>query len=92
MPKIVFDVTIPCFTVKVKGWAQGHGSLDQVRSSRSSFWHATVDIRGSALPSISMSNNPKFGAKSYFQSIVIVYVSLISGNVWIIVLMRSTRF
>ncbi len=41
--------------------------------SRSSFWHATVDIWGSALTSAVKSN------KSHFQSNVVVCVSVISG-------------
>ena len=41
---------LPCFkvVVKVKGQGQGHGS-------RSTFWCAVVDIRGSALPSATKS-------------------------------------
>ena len=61
-----------CLRVKVKGRvkikAQGHGSR-----SRSNFWRAAVDIRGSALPSAAKSNN------HHYQSKVIVCVSVISG-------------
>ena len=43
---------LPCFGVKVKGWGQGQRSGSRHESrSRSNVWCATVDIRGSALPS-----------------------------------------
>ena len=46
----VLTSLLPCFRVKgrvkVKGQCQGHG-----QRSRSNFWRAAVDIRGSALPS-----------------------------------------
>ena len=59
--------------VKVKGRGQGH-------ESRSSFWSAAVDIRGSALPSAAKSNNPKFASeKSHYQSKAFVCVSVIGS-------------
>ncbi len=46
---------------------QGHGS-------RSNFWRAAVDVRGSALPSAAKSNN------HHYESEVTVCVSVISGR------------
>ena len=43
MPKISL---LPCVKVEVKGRVKGHGSR-----SKSTFGHAVVNIRGSALPS-----------------------------------------
>ncbi len=42
--------------------------------SRSNFWRAAVDDRGSALPSTARSN------KSHYQFQVVVCVSVISGH------------
>ena len=44
---------LPCFKVKIKGRSQGQG---QRLGSRSNFWRAAVDNRGSALPSAAKSN------------------------------------
>ncbi len=57
---------LPCFKVKVKGRAQGH-------DSRSHFWRAAVDIRGSALPS---------AAKSEEESLPVQSVCLCVCNEW----------
>ncbi len=62
--------------VKVKGRGQRLGS-------RSNFWCAAVDNRGSALPSAAKSN------KSHYQVKVFVCVSIISGHMRIIARMRS---
>ncbi len=51
--------------------------------NQSNFWHAAVDIRGSALPSAAKSN------ESYYQSEVFVFVSVIRGHILIIAHMRS---
>ena len=53
---------LPCLKIKVKGRNQGQrsGSRSRVKVK---FWCAAVDIRGSALPSATKSNNRKFGAK-----------------------------
>ncbi len=50
MPKIVFISLLLCFKVKVEGRGQG-----QRLGSRSTFWSAAVDIRGSAMPSAAKS-------------------------------------
>ncbi len=54
--------------------------------SRSIFWRAAVDIRGSALPSAAKGN------KSHYQSKVFVCVSVISRHMRIIARMRSIGF
>ncbi len=42
---------------------------DQTSGSRSNFWSAAFDIRGSALPRAARSNNPKSASKkSHYQS------------------------
>ncbi len=74
----VFTWLLPCFKVKVKVRGQGQKS-----GSRSNFWHAAVDNRGSALPSAAKSN------KSHYQYKVFVCVSVIIGRVRIIARMRS---
>ena len=52
----------------------------QSHRSRSSFWSAAVDIRGSALPSAAKSNNTKFASeKSHYQYKMFVSVSVISS-------------
>ena len=56
----VLTSLLPCFEVKGQGQGQRLGS-------RSNFWCAAVDIRGSALPSTAM--------KSHYQSKMFVYVS-----------------
>ncbi len=56
------------------------------QSSRSNFWRAAVDIRGSALPSAAKSN------KSHYQSRVFVCVSVIRGRIRIITRMWSIGF
>ena len=91
MPKIVFLASLlPCFKVKVKSRDQGHGSRSKVKVK---FWRAAVDIRGSALPSATKSNNHKFGAKkSHYQPTVFVCVSVISGRMRIIARMQSIGF
>ena len=49
MPKNrVLTSLLTCFKVKVKGRGEG-------QRSRSNFWRAAVDIRGSALPSAAKS-------------------------------------
>ncbi len=72
----VLTSLLPCFKVKVKGQGQDH-------RSKSNFWRAAVDIRGSALPSAAKSN------KSHYQSKVFVCVSVIRGRIRIIAWMRS---
>ena len=58
-----------CYNVPLlKGQRSG-----QSHGSRSNFWRAAVDIRGSVLPSAAKSN------KSHYQSMVFVCVSLTSG-------------
>ncbi len=71
-----FTSLLPCFKVKVKVMVQG-------QRSRSTFWRAAVDIRGSALPSAAKSK------RSHYQFEVFVCVSLISGRTWVIAWMRS---
>ena len=44
----VLTSLLPCFKVKGQGQGQARG---QGHGSRSNFWHAAVDIRGSASPS-----------------------------------------
>ena len=63
--------------VRVKVTGQGQRSL---------FWHAVVDIRGSAFLSAVKSN------KNHYQSKVFVCVSIISGHMRIIVRMQSIGF
>ncbi len=63
---------------KVKGRGQGQRS-----ESRSNFWLAAVDNRGSALPSAAKSN------KSQYQFKMFVCASVISGRMRIIAHMRS---
>ncbi len=73
----------------LKGQGQRSGSRSKVKvmgqgqMSRSSFWRAAVDIRGSALPSAAKS------IRSHYQFYVFVCVSLISGRMRIIARMRS---
>ncbi len=52
--------------------------MGQGQQSRSNFWRAAVDIRGSALPRAAKSN------KSHYQSKVFVCVSVIRGRMRII--------
>ena len=54
--------------------------------SRSNFWHAVVDIRGSVWPNAAKSN------KSHYQSEVFMCVSVISRHMRIIVRMQSINF
>ncbi len=54
--------------------------------SRSNFWGAAVDIRGSALPSAAKSKD------HHYQSKVIVCVSVISGRLGIIAWMQLIGF
>ncbi len=60
--------------------------MGQGQRSRSNFWCAAVDIRGSALPSATKSN------KSHYQHEVFVCVSVISWRMRIIARMRSIGF
>ena len=61
MPNIVFlAFLLPCFKVKVGVKVKGQG---QGQTSRSNFWCAAFDIRGSALPSAAKSNKPKICGK-----------------------------
>ncbi len=52
--------------------------MDEGQRSRSNFWHAAVDIRGSALLSAAKS------IKSHYQSKVFVCVYVIRGRIRII--------
>ena len=56
--------------------------------SRSHFWHAAVNIRGSALPSAAQQR----AKKSHYQSKVFVCGSVISGRMRIIAQMQSIGF
>ncbi len=69
MSKIVFYITVTLLQ------GQGRG---QCHGSRSTFWRAAVDIRGSALPSAEKGN------RSHYQFKVFVCVSVISGCMRII--------
>ncbi len=57
--------------------------MGQGQRSRSNFWHAAVDVRGSALPRAEKGN------KSYYQSKVFVCVFVIRGHIQIIARMRD---
>ena len=57
--------------------------MGQGQRSRSNFWRAAVDMRGSGLQSAAKSN------KSYYQSEVFVCVSVVSGHILIIARMWS---
>ncbi len=57
--------------------------MGQGQRSRSNFWHAAVDIRGSALPSAAKS------IRSDYQSKVFVCVSVIKGRIRIVARMGS---
>ncbi len=59
---------------------------DQGQRSRSIFWRAAVDIRGSTLPSAVKSN------RSHYQSKVFVCVSIVSRCMRIIARMRLIGF
>ncbi len=89
-PRCTRETMLPCFRVKVKGRGQGHESRSKVtgqgQRSRSNFWRAAVDIRGSALPSAAKSN------KGHYQCKVFVCVSVISGHRRIIARRRSIGF
>ncbi len=70
--------------VMVKGRDEGQRLRSRSKvGSRSNFWRAAVDNRGSALPSAAKSN------KSHYQFKVFVCVSVISGRMRIITRMRS---
>ena len=77
---------------KVRGQGQRSRSRSEVKvtgqgqRSRSTFWHAAVDIRGSALPSAAKSN------RSHYQFKVFVCVSVISRRVRIIARKWSIGF
>ncbi len=81
MPKTVLTSLLHCITSRSKVKVMGQG-----QRSRSNFWRAAVDIRGSALPSAARSN------KSHHQSKVFVCVSIIMGRILIIARMRSIGF
>ncbi len=83
--KMCFTTLLPCFEVKVKGRVKVKGQC-HIQRSRSTFWRAAVDIRGSALLVAAKSN------RSHYQSKVFVCVSLISGHMRIISRMRSIGF
>ena len=59
MPKIpVLTSLLPCFKVKVKVKGRGQGRVKitgRCQRTRSTFWRAAVDIRGSALSSATKS-------------------------------------
>ncbi len=76
-PESVLTSLLPCFKVKVMGEGQ---------RSRSKFWRAAVDIRGSALPSAAKS------IRSHYKSKVFVCVSVIRGRIRILLRMRSIGF
>ncbi len=90
MPKIVF--LHHCYLATRSRSKVGSGSKVEVKvtgqGQRSwlTFRRAAVDIRGSALPSAAKSN------RSYYQSKVIVCVSVISRRVLLIARMRSIGF
>ena len=57
--------------------------MGQCQRSRSNFWRAAIDIKGSALPSAAKNN------RSHYQSTVFVCVSVISGRMRIIARMQT---
>ncbi len=78
---------LPCLrstsASRSKVWVKVMG---QGQSSRSNFWQAAVDIRGSALPSAAKS------ITSHYQSKVFVCVSVISGCITKIARMRPIGY
>ena len=88
MPKIVF--LHHYYLGQGRGQGQRSGSrskvTDQGQRSRSTFRHAAVDIRGSALPSAAKSN------WSHYSLEVFVCVSVISWHMRVIARMRSIGF
>ncbi len=73
LPWIVFWHRCSCYLaltskvrVKVKGWSQGH-------RSRSNFWHAAVNIRGSALPSAAKSKEVIISPKCVYVCLIIAW-------------------
>ncbi len=67
MPEIVFlhhcyIVPRPKVGVKVGVNGQGQGHMSR---SRSTFWRAVVDFRGSALPSATQSNRSHYQSKVF---------------------------
>ena len=86
MPKILFwHFCYPGLRSKAGVKVKGQGQDPRSRS-RSNFWHAAVDIRGSALPSVAKSN------KSHYLSKVFVSVSVLTGHMRIIARMQSISF
>ncbi len=61
--------------VNVKGQGQGHGSRSNIRSN---FWHAAVDIRGSALLSAAKSNKSHW--TSYAREFLFSHLCLYSAG------------
>ncbi len=84
MPKFVF--LHHCYITLRSRSKIGSRSKVKVTGSRSNFWYAAVDIRGSALPSAAMSNN------HHYQSKVIVCMSVISGHLRVTMRMWSIGF
>ena len=82
MPKIVF--CLHWYLALTSGSKVGVKVTGQ--RSRSNFWCAAVDTRGSALPSAAKS------ITSHYQYKVFVCVSVISGRMRIIARMRSIGF
>ncbi len=76
-----FTSLLYCFKGNVKGRGQCQG-----QGSRSNFWHAAVDIRGTVLPSATKNSN------YHYQPKVIVCVSVIIGRMRITARMRSIGF
>ncbi len=72
MPKIMF--LHGCYLALRSRWGSRSKVEGKFKGSRSNFWGAAVDNRGSALPSAAKSN------KSHYHFKVFVCVSVISGH------------